>query len=314
MSGQHRWRRRRRSCLITESTLRYGEVLTQIKMMTKEGHWAEFLKCLISPFWPQSYVPVNIAQHMSPIIRDLRPSEIQPNLLTPLSRTTCRKAAYMFLAFSISPEDTWPMEVLVLDRRTSMQLGVSLILGRPWINHVWAEYGGWPFPEFLGALTIATPVEHVETSWEQASNEPRVSLHARGMNHVVLNPLMAHQAALDNVTGIADMTTETQSRNTYFPNEQQLTYFQHNEGNDTTERAGSWGFGGVNGGLGAFSSPWQGSSVSDTGEGNFDLNTMGLGAMHHVSQRLCLECDASGHGTEANMVQLTGINCFIVRI
>lgn len=123
------------------------EHLTAVTYLTPEGNWVTLPNTLISDRYPQSFIPAQVADTTALIV-DLAERDIRM-LPTPRGCITCTRAAD--LVFGLGPLlPLTLMRVLVLEADVEGYFGVSMVLGRPFIQWCRARYGSaWPLLQYV---------------------------------------------------------------------------------------------------------------------------------------------------------------------
>ncbi|KAL2263620.1 hypothetical protein VTK26DRAFT_5982 [Humicola hyalothermophila] len=157
-----RWARRPRP--INPQALARGEWMTEIGVMVSTGDFVEYDNCLVSPRYPHCYIASQIAASLGFPIRDLNPSERRrygpygaPCGLIDSTRAVSLTVTVDRLPVPQAfPPPPWHLNVIVLDDNVSAYLGVAVVLGRSFLDHLYGP-GGWP-PQQLQQLHNVSPV------------------------------------------------------------------------------------------------------------------------------------------------------------
>ncbi|KAK4201082.1 hypothetical protein QBC40DRAFT_63429 [Triangularia verruculosa] len=153
------WSRRQRcQGFITRESLREGEFLTQIRIMTRHGDVVTLPRALVTPHYGQSYMPAATEQvfchatrqptaretHLATLQlpRQLTDEEVQSvTMLSPMGRLTSNRSLCVWF---LVPQLSLPWILArfpVLDSELCRQRGVNMILGLPFINWYMAQNG-----------------------------------------------------------------------------------------------------------------------------------------------------------------------------
>ncbi|KAK0629165.1 hypothetical protein B0T17DRAFT_179104 [Bombardia bombarda] len=153
----HSWQRQGRRPI---NTIRIApdERLVEVKFLTAGGEWVVLPKALISPRYPQCFVPAQTAVAIGHWPKDLEGAEIQ-TYVTP--RGYVKSTSAVVLWFELE-QLSLPLSLVKLPVLGGDNLGVSIILGSPFI--IWCFGSNWPPSNPLHAE------EYVSGGWVSHSN------------------------------------------------------------------------------------------------------------------------------------------------
>ncbi|KAK3682565.1 hypothetical protein B0T22DRAFT_288369 [Podospora appendiculata] len=131
--GSRRGRGPRR---INLNQLAADEVSTEVTLLTADGDWVTLPSALISPHYPQCFMPVRTAELLGHRPRDLMGANVE-TFVTPRGRIQSTRAVVLWFELQQLqlPQSLVPMPVLDGD-----DPGVSIILGRPFIEWYFGPY------------------------------------------------------------------------------------------------------------------------------------------------------------------------------
>ncbi|KAK3332020.1 hypothetical protein B0T19DRAFT_92500 [Cercophora scortea] len=140
----HRASRRGRGLRrINLDQLAADEISTDVNLLTAEGVWVTLPGALISPHYPQCFMPARTAELLGHHPRNLTGANVE-TFVTPRGRIQSTRAVVLWFELQQLqlPRSLVPMPVLDGD-----DPGVSIILGRPFIEWYFGPY--WPPPQYV---------------------------------------------------------------------------------------------------------------------------------------------------------------------